>query len=89
MTCWLISVQVTVGPMARDMDGLILLTQALFTPRMHNLDPIVPPLSFRDEVSLSVDKLRNEYFFYARVVEGDIKQKCITDPTDRNGFFFF
>ncbi|XP_070195938.1 vitamin D3 hydroxylase-associated protein-like isoform X2 [Littorina saxatilis] len=41
-------VRMTAGPMARDMDGLILVTEALLTPRMHQLDPYVPPLFFQD-----------------------------------------
>ena len=76
----LLSVRVTVGPLARDMGGLILLSQALFTPRMHSLDPFVPPLSFRDEVSLSVGKLRKEYRFlfvlsWRFAVDGMLKSK--------------
>ncbi|KAL8614339.1 hypothetical protein ACOMHN_007677 [Nucella lapillus] len=43
-------VRVTVGPMARDMDSLIALSEELLSPRMHKLDPAVPPLSFRDEL---------------------------------------
>jgi hypothetical protein len=38
--------------MARDMEGLVKLTEELtFTSRMHLLDPMVPPVFYKDEVS--------------------------------------
>lgn len=44
------------GPMARTVDDLILLMQAL-TPAMHALDPTVPPLSFPRRLKKSVKDL--------------------------------
>ncbi|XP_077993932.1 fatty-acid amide hydrolase 1-like [Glandiceps talaboti] len=40
----------TPGPMARDVDSLILFMKALLIPEMFELDSRVPPLSFNDEI---------------------------------------
>ena len=42
----------TNGPMARDVDGLALLMRALLVPEMWRLDPLVPPMPFREDVGL-------------------------------------
>ncbi|KAL7985124.1 hypothetical protein Chor_003694 [Crotalus horridus] len=38
------------GPMARDVDSLVLCMKALLCDEMFSLDPIVPPLSFNDKL---------------------------------------
>ena len=38
--------------MARDVDGLALLMRALLVPEMWRLDPLVPPMPFREDVGL-------------------------------------
>lgn len=38
-----------IAPMTRDLEGLIQLIRVLYTPRMHDLEPTVPPFSFREE----------------------------------------
>lgn len=48
----LISVSGTVGPMTRDFDGLVFSTKAILNDHHFQLDPKVPPLRFRDEVSI-------------------------------------
>lgn len=37
--------------MARDVDSLALCLRALMNEDMHRLDPTVPPMPFREEVS--------------------------------------
>lgn len=39
------------GPMARDVDSLVLCLRALLSEDMHQLDPTVPFMPFREEVS--------------------------------------
>lgn len=45
------TVQLSVGPMARDVESLALCLRALLCEDMFHLDPSVPPLPFREEVS--------------------------------------
>lgn len=45
------TVQLAVGPMARDVESLALCLRALLCEDMFRLDPTVPPLPFREEVS--------------------------------------
>lgn len=46
-----LTVQLSVGPMARDVESLALCMRALLCEDMFRLDPTVPPLPFREEVS--------------------------------------
>lgn len=45
------TVQLSVGPMARDVESLALCLRALLCEDMFRLDPTVPPLPFNEEVS--------------------------------------
>lgn len=45
------TVQLSVGPMARDVESLALCLKALLCEDLFRLDPTVPPLPFREEVS--------------------------------------
>lgn len=45
------SVQLSVGPIARDVESLALCLRALLCEDMFRLDPTVPPLPFQEEVS--------------------------------------
>lgn len=51
---FIILVKDTVGPLARDMDGLIEVTRSILMQKMYILDPYIPPVPFRDEVSLHI-----------------------------------
>ncbi|MBW04507.1 Fatty-acid amide hydrolase 1, partial [Eschrichtius robustus] len=44
-----VAVQLSVGPMARDVESLALCLRALLCEDMFHLDPTVPPLPFREE----------------------------------------
>ena len=44
------SVTATVGPMARDVDTIVMAMRALCCDKMFELDPHVIPVKFRDEV---------------------------------------
>lgn len=55
-------VRVAVGPMARDMGGLIELTQALLTHRMFRLDPYIAPVPFREELFEKDTRMRIGYY---------------------------
>lgn len=46
-----LTVRPSVGPMARDVESLALCLRALLCEDMFRLDPTVPPLPFREEVS--------------------------------------
>lgn len=46
------TVQLSVGPMARDVESLALCLRALLCEDMFRLDPTVPPLPFKEEVSM-------------------------------------
>ncbi|XP_037005369.2 fatty-acid amide hydrolase 1 [Artibeus jamaicensis] len=57
-----LAVQVSVGPMARDVDSLALCLRALLCEDMFRLDPTVPPLPFKEEVYASSRPLRVGYY---------------------------
>uniref|UniRef100_A0A7E4VVI9 fatty acid amide hydrolase n=1 Tax=Panagrellus redivivus TaxID=6233 RepID=A0A7E4VVI9_PANRE len=50
------------GPMAKTVDLCAKVLQALFTPRLSELDPYVPPVPWRDEVYNSNKTLRIGYY---------------------------
>ncbi|CAH1242951.1 FAAH [Branchiostoma lanceolatum] len=52
----------TCGPMARDVDSLVLVMKALLVPDMFELDPLVPPIPFRHEIYESKKPLKIGYF---------------------------
>jgi len=52
----------SIGPLARDVDSLVLCCQALFSPIMHKLDPTVCPLPFNFKVYQSKEKMRIGYY---------------------------
>ncbi|XP_053325142.1 vitamin D3 hydroxylase-associated protein-like [Spea bombifrons] len=58
----LLSVQLCVGPMARDVDSLVLCMKALLCDEMFKLDPNVPPIPFNDEVYSTSKPLRVGYY---------------------------
>ncbi|XP_064443617.1 vitamin D3 hydroxylase-associated protein-like [Mirounga angustirostris] len=49
------------GPMARDVESLVLCMRALLSKDMHRLDPTVPFMPFREEVYFSNQPLRIGY----------------------------
>nr|XP_056700762.1 fatty-acid amide hydrolase 1-like [Euleptes europaea] len=51
-----------VGPMARDVDGVVLCMRALLCDQMFQLDPTVVPLPFNEEVYSSSQPLRIGYY---------------------------
>ncbi|XP_066297891.1 fatty-acid amide hydrolase 1-like [Branchiostoma lanceolatum] len=51
----------TCGPMARDVDSLVLVMKALLVPDMFQLDPLVPPIPFRHEIYESKKPLKIGY----------------------------
>ncbi|XP_054428146.1 fatty-acid amide hydrolase 1 [Pteronotus mesoamericanus] len=57
-----VAVQVSVGPMARDVESLALCLRALLCEDMFRLDPTVPPLPFKEEVYTSSRPLRVGYY---------------------------
>ncbi|XP_036704066.1 fatty-acid amide hydrolase 1 isoform X3 [Balaenoptera musculus] len=57
-----VAVQLSVGPMARDVESLALCLRALLCEDMFHLDPTVPPLPFREEVYTSSQPLRVGYY---------------------------
>ncbi|XP_070797466.1 vitamin D3 hydroxylase-associated protein-like [Pituophis catenifer annectens] len=56
------SVTATIGPMARDVDSLVLCMKALLCDELFHLDPSVPPLPFREEIYTSSNLLRIGYY---------------------------
>ncbi|NWV00216.1 FAAH1 hydrolase, partial [Upupa epops] len=50
------------GPMARDVDSLVLCMKALLCQELFHLDPTVPPIPFNDEVYSSSAPLRIGYY---------------------------
>uniref|UniRef100_A0A8C4YMU9 Fatty-acid amide hydrolase 1 n=1 Tax=Gopherus evgoodei TaxID=1825980 RepID=A0A8C4YMU9_9SAUR len=56
------SAVVGVGPMARDVDSLVLCMRALLCEDMFHLDPTVPPVPFNEEVFSSSRPLRVGYY---------------------------
>ncbi|XP_019813099.2 fatty-acid amide hydrolase 1 isoform X1 [Bos indicus] len=57
-----VAVQLSVGPMARDVESLALCMRALLCEDMFRLDPTVPPLPFREEIYRSSQPLRVGYY---------------------------
>ncbi|XP_054996351.1 fatty-acid amide hydrolase 1 [Sorex araneus] len=57
-----VAVQLSIGPMARDVESLALCMRALLCEDMFRLDPSVPPLPFREEVYQSSRPLRVGYY---------------------------
>ncbi|XP_051855776.1 vitamin D3 hydroxylase-associated protein-like [Antechinus flavipes] len=55
------SVVTMAGPMARDVDSLVLLLRLLLSEYMFQLDPTVPPMPFKEEVYSSTQPLRIGY----------------------------
>ncbi|XP_075472361.1 vitamin D3 hydroxylase-associated protein-like [Ascaphus truei] len=58
----LLSVLICTGPMARDVDSLVLCMKALLCDEMFLLDLTVPPLPFNEEVYLTSKPLRIGYY---------------------------
>lgn len=56
------AVQFSVGPIARDVESLVLCLRALLCEDMFHLDPNVPPLPFREEIYTSSRPLRVGYY---------------------------
>uniref|UniRef100_A0A8D0DYT5 Fatty-acid amide hydrolase 1 n=1 Tax=Salvator merianae TaxID=96440 RepID=A0A8D0DYT5_SALMN len=56
------SVTATIGPMARDVDSLVLCMKALLCDELFHLDPSVPPIPFREEIYTSSSPLRIGYY---------------------------
>ncbi|KAK3796930.1 hypothetical protein RRG08_032234 [Elysia crispata] len=59
-----LSVRPVIGPMARDFDSLLLLTQAILSPNMSELDPLVPPLPFDVKEYEKTSPLRIGFYTY-------------------------
>ncbi|XP_006899039.1 PREDICTED: fatty-acid amide hydrolase 1-like [Elephantulus edwardii] len=57
-----VAVQLSVGPMARDVESLALCMRALLSEDMFRLDPTVPPIPFREEIYTSSRPLRIGYY---------------------------
>nr|XP_060629424.1 vitamin D3 hydroxylase-associated protein-like [Anolis sagrei ordinatus] len=58
----LLSVMVTAGPMARDVDSLVLCMRALLCEDLFQLDPTLPPMPFNEEVYSCSTPLRIGFF---------------------------
>uniref|UniRef100_A0A4W3HQR0 Fatty-acid amide hydrolase 1 n=1 Tax=Callorhinchus milii TaxID=7868 RepID=A0A4W3HQR0_CALMI len=56
------TLEVMIGPMARDVDSLALCMKALLCEDMFRLDPTVPPIPFKDEIYSNTKMLRIGYF---------------------------
>ncbi|XP_072276682.1 vitamin D3 hydroxylase-associated protein-like [Pyxicephalus adspersus] len=54
-------VSTCIGPMARDVDGVVLAMKALLCEEMFRLDPNVPPIPFNEEMFSSKKNLRIGY----------------------------
>ncbi|RUS82420.1 hypothetical protein EGW08_009808 [Elysia chlorotica] len=59
-----LSVRPVLGPMARDFDSLLLLTRAILSPNMYELDPLVPPLPFDIKEYEKTSPLRIGFYTY-------------------------
>ncbi|KAJ1169868.1 hypothetical protein NDU88_001756 [Pleurodeles waltl] len=55
-------VPTVIGPMARDVDSLVLCMRALLCDEMFRLDPTVPPIPFNEEVFSRLTPLRIGYY---------------------------
>ncbi|XP_076441093.1 fatty-acid amide hydrolase 1-like [Babylonia areolata] len=51
-----------VGPMARDVDSLVVMTRVMASPDMWELDPALPPLPFQEQLLTSSHRLRIGYY---------------------------
>ncbi|XP_029473759.1 vitamin D3 hydroxylase-associated protein-like isoform X1 [Rhinatrema bivittatum] len=58
----MLSVPTMLGPMARDVDSLVLCMKALLCDHMFCLDPTVPPIPFRDELYSRSGPLKIGYY---------------------------
>ncbi|XP_059583770.1 vitamin D3 hydroxylase-associated protein isoform X3 [Alligator mississippiensis] len=58
----LLSVTGTIGPMARDVDGLALCMRALLGEDLFQLDPTVPPIPFNEKLFCASTPLRIGYY---------------------------
>uniref|UniRef100_F7CQK7 Fatty-acid amide hydrolase 1 n=1 Tax=Xenopus tropicalis TaxID=8364 RepID=F7CQK7_XENTR len=58
----MLAVLLCIGPMARDVDSLVLCMKALLCDEMFKLDPRVPPLPFNEEVYSTSQPLRIGYY---------------------------
>ncbi|XP_059545682.1 vitamin D3 hydroxylase-associated protein-like [Myotis daubentonii] len=56
------SVATVAGPLARDVDSLVLCLRALLSEDMHQLDPTVPFMPFREEIYSNTRPLRIGYY---------------------------
>ncbi|XP_033730511.1 fatty-acid amide hydrolase 1-like [Pecten maximus] len=52
----------TGGPMARDVDGVVLLMRAILTPLHFKLDPSIPPIPFQEKEFTDTRRLRIGYY---------------------------
>ncbi|XP_006839783.1 PREDICTED: fatty-acid amide hydrolase 1 [Chrysochloris asiatica] len=57
-----LAVQLSVGPLARNVESLALCLRALLSEDMFRLDPTVPPMPFREEIYKSTRPLRVGYY---------------------------
>ncbi|XP_075411839.1 fatty-acid amide hydrolase 1 isoform X1 [Tenrec ecaudatus] len=57
-----VAVQLSVGPLARDVESLALCLRALLSEDLFRLDPTVPPVPFREEIYRSSRPLRIGYY---------------------------
>ncbi|XP_074122141.1 fatty-acid amide hydrolase 1-like [Sminthopsis crassicaudata] len=57
-----LGVLTSVGPMARDVDSLALCLRALLCEDMFLLDPLLPPIPFRESIYASTEPLRIGYY---------------------------
>lgn len=55
-------IKATPGPLAKDVDSLVLAMRAVLCPYMFQLDPEVPPIPFRSEIYESKKQLRIGYY---------------------------
>ncbi|ELT88038.1 hypothetical protein CAPTEDRAFT_225540 [Capitella teleta] len=63
------------GPMAKDVDSLVMALKALYVPVMTSLDPTVPLIPFRDEVYEEKKSLRIAYYFEDTYFHATFAQK--------------
>ncbi|GFR74393.1 fatty-acid amide hydrolase 1-like [Elysia marginata] len=59
-----LTVRPVIGPMARDFDSLLHLTQAIMSPNMYELDPLLPPLPFDNKEYEKTTPLRIGFYTY-------------------------
>lgn len=59
-----LTVRPVMGPMARDFDSLLHLTQAIMSPSMYELDPLLPPLPFDIKEYEKTTPLRIGFYTY-------------------------